>query len=103
MGVLHPNKQYNIYWNKYDRLSIDLVLSWSYPKAQPLPPLCKTAPSQTFSNVRLPRIGRLNFPDVQPLLSPLLEWEWAGVQIPQHQVVDILEFAETKNVSLSAG
>jgi hypothetical protein len=36
MGVLNPSNQYNIYWFKYNRLSILLFLSSSCPKTQPL-------------------------------------------------------------------
>ena len=78
-------------------------LSSSYPKTQPLALLCKSAPDQTSSTVLLLGIGRSNFPVVQPLLGPLLEWYRASVQEPQHDVIDILEFAETKNVSVGAG
>jgi len=35
-GGLHPNRQYNIYWTKYNRLSKMLFLYMSYPKSQPL-------------------------------------------------------------------
>jgi len=102
-GVLNPNNQYNIYWIKYGHLSKISFLSSSYPQTQPLVPSSKSAPNQISSTVLLPHIGRLNFPLVQPLFCPLLEWWCAGVQIPQDQVVDILEFAATKNVPVSVG
>jgi len=103
MGVLSPNNQYNIYWTKYDRLSQDLFLSSSYPKTQPLALYSKCALNQMSSTTRFLSIGRSNFPFMQPLLGPLFEWWRAGVEIPQHQEVHILEFAEMKNVAVGEG
>jgi len=72
-------------WLKYI-----LLMFSSYPKSQPLALLGNSAPNQIFSKALLPRIGRLNFPVVEPPLGPLLEWWCAGVQVPQYLVVDIL-------------
>jgi hypothetical protein len=51
-----------------------LFLSSSHPKTQPLALNRKSALNRTSGKVRLSRIGRIIFPDVQPLLGPLLEW-----------------------------
>ena len=60
--------------SKYNRLSINLFLSSSYPKTQPLVPSNKSDANQIFSTTHLPRLGKLNLPFVEPLLGPLLEW-----------------------------
>jgi hypothetical protein len=65
-----------------------------------LRPSSKSAPNQTSTKVRLLRTGRLNFPIVQPLIGPLLEWSSSSIHVPQYQVVDILKFAVSQNLSV---
>jgi hypothetical protein len=48
------------------------------------------------TTVCLRYIGRLNFPAMQRIWSPIREWRCAGVQIPQHWVADHLELSETE-------
>jgi hypothetical protein len=73
------------------------------PKALPMVPFYQSDPSRTFCKACLLYRGRLHLPVVQPLLCPLVEWWFYCVQEPQHQVVDILEFTETKNHAVGVG
>jgi hypothetical protein len=83
-----------------------LFLSSSYPKTLPLVLFFKTESDQITSKSCPQHTGRLNFPVMQPLFCPLLEWRFASVQIPQHRVVNTFEFAQTINhlvVDLATG
>jgi len=63
-------------------------------------PLLPTYPNVNVATDRLQYRQGLHFPALQPLLGIFLDGWSAGVEIPQHQVVDILELIETQNHSI---
>jgi hypothetical protein len=65
----------------------------SFPRLNLLRPRPKSAPNQTVATARLLRIGRLNFPVVQPLPGKLLVRSSTSIHVPQYQVLNILELA----------